>query len=44
MPNIAKELANTLNEAGEPGTEILQAYVGKLEAAGFTPMRNWAAE
>ncbi len=44
MPNIAQELAQTLNDAGEPGTEIVQAYVGKLEAAGFTPMRNWAAE
>jgi len=44
MPNIAQELAQTLNDAGEPGTEILEAYVGKLEAAGFTPMRNWATE
>ncbi len=44
MPNIGLELAETLDAAGEPGTDILKAYVGKLEAAGFTPMRNWASE
>lgn len=44
MPNIAKELAATLDERGENGTEMVAAYIGKLKAAGFTPMRDWSAE
>ena len=42
MPNIASEWATTLNDKGEPGTEMLNAYLGKLEAAGFSGVRNWA--
>ena len=44
MPNIAKELAATLDERGENGTEMVAAYIDKLKAAGFTPMRDWSAE
>ena len=44
MPNIAKELAGTLDERGEKGTEMLAAYIGKLKAAGHTPTRDWSAE
>ncbi|AZV79324.1 C4-dicarboxylate ABC transporter [Parasedimentitalea marina] len=44
MPNIAAEWAETLNAKGEPGTDMLQAYIGKLEAAGYTGVRDWAAE
>lgn len=44
MPNIAKELAATLNDRGEQGTEMVAAYIDKLKAAGFTPMRDWSAE
>ena len=44
MPNIAKELARTLDERGEQGTEMVAAYVDKLKSAGFNPMRDWAAE
>lgn len=44
MPNIAMELAATLDERGEPGTEMIGAYIGKLQAAGFTPIRDWSAE
>ena len=44
MPNIAAELAATLNDRGEQGTEMLSAYIDKLEAAGFTPIRDWSAE
>lgn len=44
MPNIAKELAATLNERGEAGDEMLAAYIDKLEAAGHTPIRDWSAE
>ena len=28
----------------QPGTEMLNAYVGKLKAAGFEPVRDWASE
>ena len=41
MPNIAMELAETLNGNGEQGTEIIAAYLAKLEAAGFTGVRDW---
>lgn len=44
MPNIAADWAKALDDAGAPGTEMLKAYIGKLEAAGFTPVRNWADE
>ena len=44
MPNIAKELAGTLDARGEQGTEMLAAYIGKLKAAGYTPTRDWSAE
>lgn len=44
MPNIAAEWAATLNEAGQPGTQMLESYMGKLRAAGFEPVRDWAAE
>ena len=42
MPNIAQEWAATLNDNGEPGTEMLAAYLGKLEAAGFVGVRDWS--
>jgi len=41
MPNIAQEWATTLNDNGEQGTEILNAYLGKLKAAGFVGVRDW---
>ncbi|MBJ6369907.1 C4-dicarboxylate TRAP transporter substrate-binding protein [Sedimentitalea arenosa] len=44
MPNIAKEWAETLNNSGEPGTEMLAAYLGKLSDAGFDGVRDWTAE
>ncbi|MEP2532193.1 C4-dicarboxylate TRAP transporter substrate-binding protein [Shimia sp.] len=44
MPNIAAEWAATLNDKGEPGNEMLNAYLGKLEAAGFTGVRDWSAQ
>jgi len=44
MPNIAAEWAAGLNEAGHPGTEMLNAYMGKLRDAGFEPVRDWAGE
>ena len=44
MPNVAKELADTLNANGEAGTEMLAAYLAKLSDAGFDGVRNWTAE
>lgn len=44
IPNLAQEWAKTLNDAGEPGSEMLAAYLSKLEAAGYTGVRDWTAE
>jgi len=44
MPNIAVEWARGLDEKGEPGSDMLKAYLGKLAEAGFTPTRDWASE
>ncbi|WP_299984861.1 C4-dicarboxylate TRAP transporter substrate-binding protein [uncultured Ruegeria sp.] len=44
MPNVAQEWAATLNNNGEQGTEMLAAYLGKLQDAGFTGVRDWTAE
>jgi hypothetical protein len=44
MPNVAQEWAATLNDNGEQGTEMLAAYLGKLQDAGFTGVRDWTAE
>ncbi len=44
MPNIAAEWAAGLNDKGQPGSEMLEAYMGKLSAAGYAPVRDWAAE
>ncbi len=44
MPNIAAEWAKGLDEKGEPGSDMLKAYLGKLAEAGFTPTRDWASE
>ncbi len=43
MPNIAQEWAVGLDEKGEPGTEMLNAYLAKLAEAGYAPVRDWAA-
>ena len=44
MPNIALDWAGNLDKAGAPGSEMLRAYIGKLKAAGMTPVRDWSAE
>ena len=44
MPNIAVEWAEKLDASGEPGTEMLKAYMGKLGDAGFVPARDWTAD
>ena len=42
IPNIAQEWATSLNEGGEPGSEMLAAYLAKLEAEGFVGVRDWS--
>jgi len=44
MPNIAVEWAKGLDEKGEPGSDMLKSYMGKLSEAGFAPTRDWASE
>ncbi len=44
MPNIAVDWAKKLDSTGAPGSDMLKAYIGKLKDAGFTPLRDWAAE
>lgn len=41
IPNLANELAETLNKSGQPGTEIIRAYIDKLRMQGATPIRDW---
>ncbi|MEP5152993.1 C4-dicarboxylate TRAP transporter substrate-binding protein [Planktotalea sp.] len=42
IPNLAQEWAETLNGNGEQGSEMLAAYLSKLEAAGFVGVRDWS--
>jgi len=44
MPNLAAEWSAALDGKGEPGSDMLNAYLGKLSAAGFTGVRDWAAK
>jgi TRAP-type C4-dicarboxylate transport system substrate-binding protein len=44
MPNIAVEWALYLDAKGEPGSEMLRAYLAKLKASGQISVRDWAAE
>lgn len=41
IPDIAAEWAENLDKRGEPGSEMLKAYLAKLEAAGFSGLRDW---
>lgn len=44
MPNVAAEWAGNLDANGQPGSDMLKAYIAKLGDAGMTPTRDWAAE
>lgn len=44
MPNIAVEWAAQLDESGGQGSDMLKAYLAKLEAGGESPARDWAAD
>ena len=43
IPDIAGEWAAGLDAKGEAGTEMLNTYLGKLKAAGYSGVRDWAA-
>ncbi|MEM6387374.1 MAG: C4-dicarboxylate TRAP transporter substrate-binding protein [Pseudomonadota bacterium] len=43
MPNIAAEWAANLDGKGQPGTDMLNAYLSKLADAGYAPVRDWTA-
>ncbi len=44
MPNIALEWAASLDGQGQPGTDMLNAYMAKLKDAGFEPVRDWSTD
>jgi TRAP-type C4-dicarboxylate transport system substrate-binding protein len=44
MPNIAKEWAERLDDQGQPGSEVLAAYMETLRESGADPVRNWDQE
>ncbi len=43
IPDIAAEWAANLDGKGEPGTKMIQSYLGKLKAAGYEGLRDWSA-
>ncbi|MXX89327.1 MAG: C4-dicarboxylate ABC transporter [Boseongicola sp. SB0677_bin_26] len=43
IPDIAAEWAQGLDDKGEPGTEMLVAYLAKLKDAGYDGVRDWSA-
>ena len=44
MPNLAAEWAADLDAKGEPGSEMINAYLAKLKAAGYTGVRDWSVK
>ena len=42
IPDIAAEWAKGLDDKGEPGTEMLVAYLAKLKDAGYEGVRDWS--
>lgn len=41
LPDLAGKWAADLDKAGEPGTEVLKAYMAALRAGGAKPLRDW---
>jgi TRAP-type C4-dicarboxylate transport system substrate-binding protein len=44
MPNLAKEWAKRMDDAGQPGTKALTLYMDELRALGAKPARDWDKE
>jgi len=43
IPDIAAQWAGDLDKKGEPGAKMLKSYLAKLQAAGYTGLRDWSA-
>ncbi|MEO9904561.1 MULTISPECIES: C4-dicarboxylate TRAP transporter substrate-binding protein [Alphaproteobacteria] len=43
MPDIAAEWAADLDSKGQDGSGMLKAYLAKLEAGGYSGVRDWSA-
>ena len=43
IPDIAGEWAANLDTKGEPGSEMLNAYLAKLKEAGYEGARDWSS-
>lgn len=44
IPNVAKGWAEGLDKRGLPGTKVLKAFMEKVRARGFKPLRDWDRE
>lgn len=44
LPPLAMKWATALDKKGEPGTEVLKAYMQALRDAGAKPLRDWDKE
>lgn len=44
LPNIAQEWAKRLDERGQPGTELMNAYMNELRARNIGIARHWDRE
>ena len=42
--DLADEWIATQDKAGQPGAEMMNAYLSKLEAAGYTGLRDWSVQ
>lgn len=44
MGNVAQEWAQTLDQKGQAGSEILTTYMNAMRSSGASPLRNWDQE
>ncbi|MBT7364920.1 MAG: C4-dicarboxylate ABC transporter permease, partial [Rhodospirillaceae bacterium] len=44
LPPLGKQWAEARNAAGQPGTEILKAWMGEMRAANQPIARQWDKE
>ncbi|MBT5945564.1 MAG: C4-dicarboxylate ABC transporter permease, partial [Rhodospirillaceae bacterium] len=44
LPPLGKQWAEARNAAGQPGTEILKAWMGEMRAANQPIARQWDRE
>lgn len=41
MPNVAKIWSESVDAEGQPGTEVLAAYLSAMSAQSYVPLRDW---